>query len=207
MTPEFFKPIKTFVLNQGWGTYDPKDYQQFGFTRHNGLDVRLGDGAEVRAPFDGSVVRSGNQPTGGGIFIGFLSDNFYDFPAFTCITPEGVSIPFPAGSYRVLMDFLHLDHPILKLGDNAKCGELLAIADNTGFSTGPHTHIQPRRVTYTNEDLEFVDHNDANGSFDPTQFWSQIFAVDYLNLSTQVFSLKKIISDLMAKVVLFLQKK
>jgi murein DD-endopeptidase MepM/ murein hydrolase activator NlpD len=201
---ELFKPIKPWVTNQTWGTFDPKNYSQFGFNRHNGVDIALGYGAEVRAPFNGKVIKVDNQPNGGGNFVGFLSDNIYDFPAFTCITPEGTQVFFPPRQSKILIDFLHLDHAILKEGDSARCGELLAIADNTGFSTGPHTHIQPRRVTGTSKsDIQFLDQNDANGSFDPTRFWSTIYAVDYKDIQEKISWIRTLIE----KVAKLLQKK
>lgn len=184
-------PIHPFALNQGWGTLDPKDYSQFGFTRHNGIDVRIeGTDMAIRAPFSGTIVRTGNQPNGGGVFIGLLSDDTFEFPAFTCSTPDGVTIEFPAASCRVLFDFLHLQSFTVQEGQHVNAKDILATPDNTGFSTGPHCHIQPRReflqpappntpasYRYLNgEILIDVDKNDANNSFDPTHFWSGIFA-------------------------------
>jgi murein DD-endopeptidase MepM/ murein hydrolase activator NlpD len=58
-----------------------------------------------------------------------------------------------------------------------KTSDVLAVQDNTGFSTGPHTHIQPRRVSYDGKVLTFLDTNDAHGSFDPTQFFNKFYAV------------------------------
>ena len=146
MKPEFYIPVKPWRLNQLWGRFDPKTYAQFGFSRHNGIDVALAPDKRILAPFDGIIIRSDNQPNGGGIFIGLLSKNFYDFPNFVCKTPEGNKVNFPDMRCQVLFDFLHLEKPMVKLGQEVKAGDLVAIADNTGFSTGPHTHIQPRRV-------------------------------------------------------------
>ena len=155
-------PIKPYKLNQGWDTLDPADYEQFGFTRHNGVDYRIGFDSKVYAPFNGHVYQNGFQPNGGGIFCGFLSDDEFDFDAFDCETPDNVKIHFPAGKYRVLLDFLHLKSISAVEGQEYKLGDVLAVQDNTGFSTGPHTHIQPRRVTYDGKQLVFVDQNDAH---------------------------------------------
>jgi murein DD-endopeptidase MepM/ murein hydrolase activator NlpD len=171
-------PVKPLKLNQPWGTYDPKDYDQFGFTRHNGVDAAISADSIIRAPFNGVVFQNGNQPNGGGIYTGFLSDDIFDFDAFDCVTPEGVAIHFPAMSCHVLMDFLHLKSISAQPGLEYKAGDVLAIQDNTGFSTGPHTHIQPRRVSYDGKTLTFLDTNDAHGSFDPTAFWNGIYAED-----------------------------
>lgn len=178
MNLEIFKAIQPEIVTQKWGVLDPANYAQFGFTRHNGVDVAIGADSIVRAPFNGQVVKNGFQPNGGGIFCGLIS-NEYDFPDFTCITPDGVSVLFKAGTYRVLVDFLHLKSIGATEGTNYKVGEVLAVQDNTGFSTGPHTHCQWRRVTWDGKVINTVDQNDANNSFDPTQFENGIYAKDF----------------------------
>src|SRR5260221_10775557 len=87
----FYKPYQAVTpwrLNQPWGTYDPSNYSQFGFTNHNGRDIAIGKDGYVRAPFNGTVVKNGFQPKGGGIFLGFISDDEFIFPNFACFTPE-----------------------------------------------------------------------------------------------------------------------
>jgi murein DD-endopeptidase MepM/ murein hydrolase activator NlpD len=170
-------PIFPWKVNQPWGTLNPAVYSQFGFTRHNGLDIAIGTDGIVRAPFNGHVFQNGFQPNGGGIYCGFLSDDEFDFNSFLCHTPDGAIIPFPAGQYRVLLDFLHLKSISAVEGQAYKTGDVLAVQDNTGFSTGPHTHIQPRRVTYDGKILNDADTNDAHGSFDPTQFFPGAYAI------------------------------
>lgn len=186
MKLEFFKPIYPLRINQGWGTFDPTNYSQFGFTRHNGVDMAIGLDSLVSAPFDGMAYQLGNQPNGGGIYLGFISDNEYDFDEFTCMTPDNVPITFPAMKCRVLVDFLHLKSISAKAGQHYKCGEVLAVQDNTGFSTGPHTHVQPRRVSWDGKTLTFLDTNDAHGSFDPTQFYSKLYAEEFLSISDKI---------------------
>lgn len=177
MKPQFQHPIEPFALTQGWGTYDPKDYSQFGFTRHNGLDMVLSPNKHIVAPCDGTVVRVATkenglwQPNGGGVFVGIVSEPM-DFPAFTNTTPDNVAIQFAAGTYRTLVDLLHLENILVSEGDEVKAGQLVAIGDNTGFTTGPHCHSQWRRITWNGgTNYTTVDVNDANDSFDPTQFF------------------------------------
>ena len=175
---ELFYPAKPYRVTQGWGIFNPA-YQQFGFTRHNGEDFALGADAKLYAPIRGTVVKTGNQQSGGGIFLGIMSDDVYDDGA------------------RVLIDLLHCQELLIKEGDHVEVGDVVAIADNTGFSTGPHTHGQYRRIVGWNgkigDALSFslVDTNDANNSFDPRPFWNGYYATD----ATKVTGiLKRIIS-------------
>lgn len=154
-------PVTTYKVNQEWGIHRPEVYSQFGFTRHNGVDIALGSDSMIYAPAPGQIIKTGNQPRGGGVFIGFLLDGEFIFD-------DGLTT-------QVLIDFLHLDHIIGRTGVSYKSGDLLAKADNTGFSTGPHTHMQFRRVTYDGKVVQTVDKNDANNSFDPAPFWSGLY--------------------------------
>ena len=153
--------VKPYVISQRWGNYDPI-YKQFGFSHHNGEDVLPGEGKAVFAPFDYEVVWSKWMPNGGGNVLGVLSLQEYDGPKKK-----------PA---YVLIDFLHLESFKVKVGTKGKTGDLLAIADNTGFSTGPHTHIQYRWVYKKNASLIDVEKNDAHNSFDPAPYRTGVYA-------------------------------
>lgn len=160
-------PAKPFHVNQTWGIYNPV-YAKFGFSHHNGIDIALGTDHKLYAPCDGQVVRIGNQPEGGGNFFGIMTEPYQ----------------FSDGVFRVLIDFLHCESISVTEGQLLKMGDVMAIADNTGFSTGPHTHIQPRRVKSWNGKggIELVwepqDVNDMNGSFDPMPYFNGAYASD-----------------------------
>lgn len=162
-----YYPAKPYVISQGWGIVNPL-YKQFGFERHNGVDFQHGTDKRLCAPIDGKIVRTGNQPNGGGIFLGLMSDQRHLFD--------------DGRECYVLLDFLHLEHILVKEGDNVKAGDIIAIQGNTGLSTGPHTHMQPRRATYWNggsgDSLQWTlaDSNDANNTFEPAPYWTGIYA-------------------------------
>jgi hypothetical protein len=67
-------------------------------------------------------------------------------------------------------------------------GELLMIADNTGFSTGIHTHMGLYRVGFDGTRVTNYDVNEANGSFDPERFFSWEYAIDKATLATLIRS-------------------
>lgn len=212
--PDIFYPIKPHHVNQPWGTYDPKDYSQFGFTRHNGLDLALAPDHKISAPFDGQIIRVATkengqwQPNGGGVFVSLLSAPCA-FSAFTNTTPDGKIIQLAAGTYRILVDFLHCQSISVTEGQQVKAGDLLAMGNNTGSTTGPHCHTQWRREvdrvlpapagvpTYRllNGEvwLQDADTNEANNSFDPTPFFNRFYAVD----AVQVHSLLEQLASLL----------
>lgn len=167
MKARFYYPVKPYQITQKWGISRPEVYSQFGFTQHNGEDVALGADKLVRAPFDGTVVRKGYQPLGGGIFVGIISEPM--------VFNDGIEA-------RVLLDALHMEAIHVPEGQIVRTGDVLGIADNTGFSTGPHTHLQFRRVQWDGAVITFVDKNQANDSFDPTPYWTGIYAADYGSL-------------------------
>lgn len=167
--------IKPYVVSQRWGE-KPLDangipvYRRFGFDLHNGVDMLPGFGKEIHAPFDYEVVWTLWQPSGGGNVLGILSQEQYDGPD---------------GNWAyVLMDFLHLEKFVQfpgGIGYKGKAGDLLAYTDNTGFSTGPHTHIQYRWVRKdktAKNGLRDVETNEAHDSFDPEPYRDGTFALD-----------------------------
>lgn len=117
------KPFKgEFRLTQGWGE-NPDVYQRFGYKGHNGTDWGLPTGTEVIAPHGGKVIEVANDQAGYGNYIKIENDK------------EGSILA-------------HLKEFKVKLNDTVTEGQLVAISNNTGFSTGPHLHwgfyLKPR---------------------------------------------------------------
>lgn len=167
MKLELYYAIKPRVINQEYGVYRPEIYSQFGFTRHNGEDERLADDLLIRAQLPCEAYKTQWQPRGGGLVLSVLSTESYEF--------EDGKIAW------VLIDYLHLKELRKMPGKDYKInvGDVIAVGDNTGFSTGPHCHIQYRRVYKTPNGLVNVDSNDANNSFDPKPFYNGKYARDH----------------------------
>ena len=112
-------------------------------------------------------------PQGGGNELWLLSDN-----KLTMFEKEAYA----------WMPFCHAKTIFVKPGDKLKLGQLMMIADNTGFSTGLHTHMGLYRVDInpnTNGIIK-LDQNDAEGSFDPALFFTMQYAIDQAALATIV---------------------
>lgn len=165
MKLELYYEVKPYIKTQDWGVRRPEIYKQFGFENHNGIDVRLGADKMVRAPFPLIIYKTGWQPQGGGLYLKTVSQDEYEFP-------DGVRC-------HVMADYLHLENFKTYAGQKHNIGDVLAVADNTGFSTGPHTHIAYTRVRKTPSGFFDVDSNPAKNTFDPTPFYTGEYAYDY----------------------------
>lgn len=155
---------KPYKQHQGWGVYN-KAYKKFGFTLHNGEDISQGKDKLIYCPIPCEYYATLWQPDGGGLVLSLLTDEYYWL--------DGQKA-------KVLIDLLHLKEvKVEKRKRRFEIGEVLAVSDNTGFSTGPHTHIQCRRVIERNGLLYDVDKNEANNSFDHTRYYNGVYAEDY----------------------------
>ncbi len=147
-------PTLPFLVTQEWGVPNPI-YKPFGFTAHNGVDFKLGKDAKLVAPHGGVVSQIGWQPNGAGLYICIRS-----------VEPYG----FADGLYFVESTMMHLAATKLSVGTEVRAGDEIAVADNTGFSTGPHTHWRLQRLKLVRGRWVVVDKNDAQNSIDPMMY-------------------------------------
>ncbi|MDK2970935.1 MAG: hypothetical protein PWP23_690 [Candidatus Sumerlaeota bacterium] len=111
----------------GWVSGDPTAGNGHAYDNHSGTDNGMGTGTSLRAIADGTVTSLyEDYPTddhsGGGNYM------FFSHAA------EGET-------YRV--NFWHLDYQgaLKSAGQSVTRGEVVALSDNTGNSTGPHLHF------------------------------------------------------------------
>lgn len=184
-------PVKPHIVNRGWGVKDPV-YEQFGFSRHNGVDLALAHGQLILAPFGCRVVKVGCQPGGSGNYICLLSKEAFEFQD---------------GIFHVEITFMHLLDAIAREGDDLVPGNPIARGDSTGFSTGNHTHMAPKRVRVVPGGYIEADHNDAKDTFDPEPFWSGEYAEMKVDptlverIKNQISALTKMVAELRKKLV------
>lgn len=178
-----YKPFKPFIITQKWGNPNPMYAEHFGnpeFKLHNGIDAYTGrvdwEGGllteyPVYCPVENfEVVGVRFTPNGGGNEIILRSIVPVEMFEQTCYA-------------QIIM--CHAKKILVKEGHRPKLGELLMIADNTGFSTGLHTHIGLYRTDVYGTK---IDTNEATGSFDPSLFMTKDFSVDKATAQTLVIS-------------------
>ena len=96
-------------------------------TYHNGVDVAVAVGTEVKAPWDGTVLNTYSNASGGRQMI--LKHT---------------------NGYRT--GYAHLSEFRAQKGDRVTAGQTVCLSGNTGHSTGPHLHF-----TLTNSAGQKVD--------------------------------------------------
>lgn len=118
---------------------DPNFYPSLGLVGHNGLDIPFPRGTEVYATHDGVVSYAQLDWTGG---IGTIVN---------------------APGYKTIY-WHHLENKV-KVGDEVKAGDLLALGNNTGLSTGDHLHFGLKLLDNSNNVLN--RDNGYDGAVDP----------------------------------------
>lgn len=113
-TNNFVNPVKGTVTSKfGTRTHPVTGKQQ---TTHNGVDIAVPIGTTVAAPSDGRVEKVYSNATGGNQLI--------------IVHTNG---------WRT--GYAHLQQSLVRVGDNVRQGQTVALTGNTGRSTGAHLHF------------------------------------------------------------------
>ena len=96
-------------------------------TYHNGVDIAVPAGTEIKSPWDGTVLQTYSNDAGGRQMI---------------VTHTN--------GYRT--GYAHLSAFRARAGQQVKAGDTICLSGNTGRSTGPHLHF-----TLTNPDGAKID--------------------------------------------------
>lgn len=145
-------PLKRMVLTQPFGgNYGPTPdfYTKLGLRGHDGIDLSAPDGTECYAVCDATVKLQGENP-GYGNNVRLRTKEF------------GLEI-----IYGHLKEFRVTD------GQEVKAGDLLALTDNTGMSSGPHLHFETRPVVWHIDGsgpYKLYPGNGYGGAVDPRPF-------------------------------------
>ncbi len=85
---------------------------------HNGIDIAVPEGTDVKSAQDGVVIFTGEDPGGYGYYMMVENDD----------------------GYKSL--YAHLSGFYKSVGDTVSAGDVIAASGNTGGSTGPHLHLE-----------------------------------------------------------------
>lgn len=110
--------IGNFRISQLFGK-NPQMYAKFGLKGHNGIDFATPTGTQLVCCFDeAEVITAEDDKTGYGKHIKLWDKK-----------------------QQIVAIYGHCKELLVKVGDTVKFGNLIAISNNTGFSTGPHLHF------------------------------------------------------------------
>lgn len=186
MSTPFFRPVKPFSVNQGFGENNicvsvdgnntviscdgnkpPKGYKSlYGPAGHLGLDLYATHGQGVYNALDGVVYKIDTNIKSG---------------LDVRIESEVLGV-----KYRHIYEHLLGYQP--KVGDKVKSGDLIGWADNTGYSSGNHLHFQIEQY--------------IKGKWvpiDPATVLSGIHAQDIRSIQEKIATLAEWIADLLRK--------
>lgn len=129
-TFRLYYPVKPWRVTQRFGECHPSVcdvYKGLGLKGHNGLDVVAPTGTIVRAAHDGIVTFAGEDGSAGyGVVI--RTDTEYEY--------KGSPSYFKSIYWHLLPSGVQV-----KAGQQVHTGDVIALSDNTGMSTGAHLHF------------------------------------------------------------------
>jgi len=132
-------------ISQRFGANNIPLYKNLGMKGHNGTDWAIPNGTCLYAVHDATVTTA--DPTSGG----------YGSRVILQWEQDGKTAEYIYG---------HLDRPLVHIGQKVGAGELIALSDNSGRSTGPHLHSGLRFrdngsvLDYDNGYFGYVDEHD-----------------------------------------------
>ncbi len=101
-----------------------------GYPGHPGIDIALPEGTPIYAITDGKVVEAVNGYTVGGLSSSLLGKDNH----VTVISKDNPTLYM---NYR----HLKLNGVLVKKGDTVKAGQQVGLSGNTGYTSGPHLHL------------------------------------------------------------------
>ena len=162
----YFPLSKSYKISQKFGE-NLFNYKQFGLIGHNGFDIYqtpqwvYSSTFNIYADLEGEVVHIERDPSLGiGITIR-TNEQFLDV----------YNKPY---YWKRRFWHLQIGGVLVQVGQKVKTGDLIAYADNTGFSSGTHTHYDVAPIQIVGEvdtdeerlalsDYDFVNVEQNNG--------------------------------------------
>lgn len=137
-------PTEHKVITQWFGV-NPQNYLKFGLPGHEGIDFMAPHGSKIYAVASGKVIQVNPDNGPYGINVRVRHENGY------------------------ITIYAHLMEAHVKVGDMVDPGQVIALADSTGNSTGDHLHLTLR---HEGETLGKY----PNNIIDPTEYVKALLA-------------------------------
>ena len=116
-------------------------YQALGLGAHNGIDIPCNDGEPIIASHDGVVVETSSDEK------------------------AGLGVVLWDKNQLIKTVYWHMKSFPVKVGEEVKRGQIIGLADNTGYSSGTHLHFMLKQ---TNQNGSTINgDNSYFGAIDP----------------------------------------
>lgn len=171
---ELWYPTEKFAVTQFFGEKNEM-YTKLGLLGHNGIDLVALDSQIVRAAHDGVIVYAGlDSSAGQTVVIRTLNKKQYG-----------------TGSSYYKTIYGHLKNGGIKVhpGQEVKAGDIIALADNTGLSTGSHLHFALKPVYAGEQEWQWANAEQSNGylgAIDPLPFFNGFHARDAATVTSKL---------------------
>ena len=179
MKLELFWPLRQSTISQDFGANNVPLYRELGLLGHNGLDLRAPTKTLIYASHDGIVIQISMDKTAGcGVVIRTLQE-WED--------RKGNKSYFKTIYWHTLPNI-----PV-RLGQQVSIGDVIAYADNTGYSTGSHLHWGLKAIKQGENEWDWITLNQRNGyggALSPTWYASTMTAYQ---LRTSIQTIKELI--------------
>lgn len=161
-----YRPVKPWLLNQGFGSNFAYYNSHFGTQGHTGIDLYAPHGTPVYAAHDGVASFHKDSHGGEGVYVaapGFMTIYWHLIGDTDSAYPSPISLD---GMPKIV-----------------KAGDLVGYSDNTGApfeSTGDHLHFGLQLLDSDSKKL--YPANGFDGCVDPQPYLSGTFAQDVKTL-------------------------
>ena len=150
-------------------------YKYSGLKGHNGTDFGANTGTPIFACTDGTVCEIETEPSR-GLGIGIVTD-------------EKMHWMFKDDAiYYAKTRYWHLKTIGVSMGQKVKKGQIIGEADNTGWSTGSHLHLELKPVLYDKNGKMYnvFQDNGYFGAKNPINFMEDFKGQDLLDLQARI---------------------
>lgn len=136
-------------------------YKKYGLIGHNGLDLLANDGEVIRAAHTGTIISAGGD-SGLGLFVAIRTNETFEYKEQSVF-------------FKTIYGHLKYNSIRVRINQIIRTGDIIALADNTGASTGSHLHfgLKPQKQNMADQQWEnLLPVNGYEGAIDPFPYFT-----------------------------------
>lgn len=184
-------PLRQQVITQNFAENKVPLYKQLGLLGHNGIDCQAPTNTPIYASHDGIVIQISMDRTAGcGVIIRTLEE---------AEDRHGVR------SFHKTIYWHTLSNIPVKLGQQVRIGDIIAYADNTGYSTGSHLHWGLKAIKKGENEWDWITLNQNNGYDGALNAEHYVSAMTAYQLRTSLQTMRELVSKLAVLLLLLLK--